>query len=146
MWRQADYHWLRHFLCADFLHFIALNAIWPHFLGIKPYFYQILCPLNMLNKTKLMRNGWEKKLVFWRESRRVGRSLIIVNKSVKETENLMFSVSDQILFHSWTPKLVFSLLVKILHLVFIQWNKIRSYAEKNQISSIYSTFQIFILC
>ena len=44
-----------------------------------------------------------KKLVFWRESRRVGRSLIIVNKSIKETENL------DILFHSWTPKLVFSL-------------------------------------
>ena len=33
-----------------------------------------------------------KKLVFWRESRRVGRSLIIVNKSIKETENLIFSV------------------------------------------------------
>ena len=31
-----------------------------------------------------------KKLVFWRESRRVGRSLIIVNKSIKETENLHF--------------------------------------------------------
>ena len=29
-----------------------------------------------------------KKLVFWRES----RSLIIVNKSIKETENLIFSV------------------------------------------------------
>ena len=32
------------------------------------------------------------KLVSWRESRRVGRSLIIVNKSIKETENLIFSV------------------------------------------------------
>ena len=31
-----------------------------------------------------------KKLVFWRASRRVGRSLIIVNKSIKETENLDF--------------------------------------------------------
>ena len=27
--RQADYHRLWHFLCADFLRFIALNAIWP---------------------------------------------------------------------------------------------------------------------
>ena len=33
------------------------------------------------------------KLVFWCESRRVGESIIIVNKSIKETENL-------ILFHS----------------------------------------------
>ena len=31
-----------------------------------------------------------KKLVLWRESRRVGRSLIIVYKSIKETENLYF--------------------------------------------------------
>ena len=30
--RQADYHWLRDFLCTDFLHFIDLNAILPHFL------------------------------------------------------------------------------------------------------------------
>ena len=31
-----------------------------------------------------------KKLVFWHESRKVGRSLIIVNKSIKETENFIF--------------------------------------------------------
>ena len=33
-----------------------------------------------------------KKLVFWRESRRIGKSLIIVNKSIKETEHLIYSV------------------------------------------------------
>ena len=44
--RQADYHWLWHFLCVDFLRFIALNAIWPHFLGIKLRFY----PIFMLPK------------------------------------------------------------------------------------------------
>ena len=33
-----------------------------------------------------------KKWVFWRESPRVGRSLILANKSIKETENLFFSV------------------------------------------------------
>ena len=27
---------------ADFLRFIALNAIWPHFLGTKLLFYPIL--------------------------------------------------------------------------------------------------------
>ena len=31
-----------------------------------------------------------KKLVFWHESQREGRSLVIVNKSIKETENLIF--------------------------------------------------------
>ena len=54
---QADYHWLRHFVYADVLRFIALNAIWPHFLGTKLCFYPILCPQNTLNKTKLTRNG-----------------------------------------------------------------------------------------
>ena len=52
---------------------------------------------------------WQEKLVFWRESRRVGRSLIIVNKGIKETENSIFSVYDRILFHSLIPKPVFSL-------------------------------------
>ena len=33
-----------------------------------------------------------KKLVFLRKSQRVGRSRIIVNKSIKETENFIFSV------------------------------------------------------
>ena len=34
-----------------------------------------------------------------------------MNKSIKETENLIFSVKDQILFHLRTPKLVLSLMV-----------------------------------
>ena len=41
------------FLCR-FLHFIALKAIWAHFLGAKLCFHPILYPLNTLNKTKLM--------------------------------------------------------------------------------------------
>ena len=84
-------------------------------------------PLNTLNKTKLTRNGLEKKLYFCRESRRVGRRLIIVNESihVKETENLIFfgvmlefyftNEYQNLYIHSWLP-----LLVKILHLVFIR--------------------------
>ena len=43
-------------------------------------------------------------------------------------------MQDQFLFHSWTPKVVFSLmappLVKILLLAFIRWNKNRSYTVK----------------
>ena len=73
------------FLRANFLCFIALNAIWPHFLGTKLRFYQIVCPLNTLNKTNWREMAKKKKLVFWRESRIVGRRLIIVNKSIKET-------------------------------------------------------------
>ena len=42
-----------------------------------------------------------KKLVFLRESRGVGRSLIIADKSIKETEKSDFpSVHGRILFHS----------------------------------------------
>ena len=33
-----------------------------------------------------------KKLAFWRLSWRVGKNIIIANKSIKETENLSFSV------------------------------------------------------
>ena len=47
----------RYFFCADFLRFIALNAIWTKFLGAKLRYHQILYPLNTLNKTKLTRNG-----------------------------------------------------------------------------------------
>ena len=39
------------------LHWFLAYAVWPHFLGKKPHFYPILCCLNMLNKTKLTRNG-----------------------------------------------------------------------------------------
>ena len=44
------------FYCADFLRFIALNAIWAHFLGTKLCFHPILYHLNTLNKTKSTRN------------------------------------------------------------------------------------------
>ena len=37
---QVDYHRLRHFLCADFLRLVALNAIWSHFLGTNCVFTQ----------------------------------------------------------------------------------------------------------
>ena len=47
----------RYFFCADFLRFIALNAIWANCLGAKLRYHQILYPLNTLNKTKLTRNG-----------------------------------------------------------------------------------------
>ena len=64
-----------------------------------------------------MRNGKKKRKVkFSDESRRVGRSLIIANKSIKETENLIFFFQCKIefyfshehqtlYFHSWPPPL-----------------------------------------
>ena len=72
-----------------------------------------------------------KKLAIWRESWRVGKNIIIANKSIKETENLIFFFQCKIefyfahehhnrYFHEW----------KILLVVFIRWNKIRSYIEK----------------
>ena len=76
----------------------------------------------------------EKNIVFRCESRRAGRSLIIVNKGLKETENFIFSVEDQILLHSWTPKLL--PLVKILFLVFIFGEIKFDLTLKNQVSPI----------
>ena len=40
-------------------------------------------------KPNKLRNVNPVKFVFWRESRSAGRSLITVNKSIKETENII---------------------------------------------------------
>ena len=45
--------------------------------------------LNTLTKTNLTQKWLGEKLIYQRKCRRVGRSLIIVNKSVQETENLL---------------------------------------------------------
>ena len=57
----------------------------------------------------------KRKFKFSDESRRVGRSLIIANKSIKETENLIFfqckiefyfiHEHQNLYFHSWLPPL-----------------------------------------
>ena len=91
-------YWMRHFVCADFLHFIALNAIWAHFLCAKLRFHQYYT-----HETRSTRPNWretarKKKFVFWRESRRAGRSLIIINKSLKETENYYYFINITELF------------------------------------------------
>ena len=50
------------FFWTDFSRrFIALNAIWAHFLGTKLCFYPMLYLLNTLIKTKLTRNSKKKK-------------------------------------------------------------------------------------
>ena len=87
------------------------------------------------------------------ESRRVDGSLIIANKSIKETENLIFfqckiklyfiHEHQNLYFHSWLPPLV-----KILLLVSIRWNKIRSHTEKKNNNNKYplsaiTVFQYF---
>ena len=50
------------FFWTDYSRFMALNAIWAHFLGTKP-FYPLLYLINTLNKTKLTGNG-KKKVSF----------------------------------------------------------------------------------
>ena len=50
------------------------------------------------------------KTMYFYSTMYVSKSFIIVNKSIKETKNLSFQYWDQILFHSWAPKLAFSLM------------------------------------
>ena len=118
------------FFCADFLDFIALNSIWPHFLGTKLRFYPILYPLNTLSKSKLMLNGKEKSKFSDVRVKEYVEALLLSLKAKRNRKIYFFGVRSK--FHSWTPKLVFSLppLVSILRLVFIRWNKIWSYTEK----------------
>ena len=76
-----------------------------------------------------------KKLVFWRECRRVGRSLIIVNKSIKETNKKIFfqckikfyftNKHQNFYFHSWLPPIV-----NWKYSFWCPFGKIRSYTEK----------------
>ena len=48
-----------------------------------------------------------KKLAFWRKNWCAGKNIIIANKSIKKTQkNWVF---QWILFHSWTPQSVSSL-------------------------------------
>ena len=71
--RQADYHWLRDFLCTDFLHFIDLNAILPHFLRKTFILAQYYAPPKHAEQDQIDAKCLGKRLVFWRESQRVGR-------------------------------------------------------------------------
>ena len=51
------------FFCADFLRFVALNAIWAHFLLDGTLrFHPILYPPNTLNNTKIAAKWLEKSL------------------------------------------------------------------------------------
>ena len=83
LWKK----WRFTFLLAYLLCFVALNAIWPHFLGTKLRFYPILCPPKHVEQDQIDAKWIEKKWVFWRKSQRVCRNLIIVNKSIKEKKN-----------------------------------------------------------
>ena len=122
------------FFWTDFSRFIALNAIWAHFLGTKLCFYPMLYLLNTLIKTKLTRNGKKKKLSFADESRRVGRSLIIANKRNRKFNFFQCKIEfyfihehQNLYFPSWLQPLV-----TILLLVSIRRNKIRSHTEKKK--------------
>ena len=98
--------------CADVTHFLhamsgrlSLTAAFslPRFLAfycfkcylalfsryITPFLPNIM-PYKHTEQDQIDTKWLRKKFVFWRESWRVGRSLIIVNKSIKETENLIF--------------------------------------------------------
>ena len=111
------------FFWTDFSRFIALNAILVHFLGTKLCFYPILYLLNTLIKTKLTRNG-KKSEVFWRSENLIFFQCKIEFYFTHEHQNLYL--------HSWLPPLV-----KILLLVSIRWNQIRSHTEKNKTNILY---------
>ena len=73
-----------------FLAFYCFKCYLVSVYRSKLRFEPISCPLNTLKKTKLTRNGWGKKVSFLTWESKSDRSLIIVNKSIRETENLDF--------------------------------------------------------
>ena len=110
--------------CSIFLdRFLAFHRF-KCYLGsfsryITVFFTQYYTPLNTLIKTKLTRNGKKKK-----KKRRVGRSLIIANKSIKETEILIF--------FRVRSNFISLMNTKTCILVSIRWNKMRSHTEKKK--------------
>ena len=81
---------------------------------------------NWLGKKKKKK----KKNGFWRESQKAGRSLIIVNKSIKETENLIFQCKIEFYFTHEYQNLYFTATSENTSFGVHEWNKIRSYTEK----------------
>ena len=89
----------------------------------------------------------EKKFIFWRESRRAGRSLIIVNESIKETDNLIFQCKiafyfthehQNSYFHSWLPPhMKILLLVSILSI----WSVSILFAQKLRLIIVFNSGQ-----
>ena len=83
----------------------------------------------------------KKRFVFWHESRRAGKILIIVNNSIKETENFdCFIIRSN--FISFVNTKIWISLVKNLVLVFIRWNKILSCTTKIKYPLYYVTWLI----
>ena len=103
--------------------FQLFNCYLASFSRCKQHFHPTLYPLNKLNKTKLAQNGWEKS-----KSRRVVESITIVNKCIKETENLIFFRSN------------FISLMNTKSGLFTRGYTTRENQKQNQISSIYPTF------
>ena len=121
---------------AFFLHrffaFYCFKCYLGSFSRWKAVFSPNIIPLNMLNNTKLTRNGQEKKFVFWCESRRAGRSLMIVNKRIKKTQKIwFFSVGSNFISLMSTKICIFTCGSREnTVLMFIRRNKTWSYIEK----------------
>ena len=80
------------FSLRRFLALYCFNCYLALFSRYKTVFLPNIMPPKHAEQDQIDSKWLGKKLVFWHESRRVGRSLIIVNKSIKETENLIISV------------------------------------------------------
>ena len=92
--------------------------------------HPISCPVNMMDTIKLTRNGQEQRLHSPWLVHAVWKAKFLPFRSIKETEkNDSFPYKIKFYFTHEHQKW-YSPLVKIPLLVFIRWNKIRSYTEK----------------
>ena len=103
-------------------------------LELQTVFTTSIIPSKHAGSIKFDVKRLEKKLFLCHDCWRIGLNLIIAILKHKRNRKFDFFSVRSILFHSWTPKVIFSLvappLVKILLLVFIRWNKNRSYTVK----------------
>ena len=80
------------FFLRPFFAFYCFKCYSGSFSSCKTAFSPNIIPPKHVKQDQIDAKWLGKKFIFWCESRRAGRSLIIVNKSIKETENFIFSV------------------------------------------------------
>ena len=118
-------HRFRHFLWPDFLR--CITCYLGSFSRWKTAFSPNNTPQDTLNKTKIDAKWLEVKFVFWFSdvNRRGGWNLIIVNKSIKEAENLIcYSVRSNLVSLLNTKACIFTRGYRHSWKYCFWWNKI----------------------
>ena len=104
--------WLSPIVAVSLCQFLALHCFKIYLASFSRYktAFSTQCYAPQFTEEDQIDAKWlGKKLISWRKCGRVGRSLTIMNKSIKETEHLIFfSVRSNLISHINTKTCIFS--------------------------------------